>query len=342
MCCVTLRRDPVSRDTLLTHALVLPDTMGDNNTVIGGTLPQLMSSCLATLDVLLQQQHPVVSSMVVAEKYKSASSDSKANIVETVINILGIKDVNSVNPNNTLADVGMDSLMGTEIKQILERNYDIILSAQDIRSLTIAKLQDISSSNSEAVKKPSAVTNVNSSASSVSSANELLMQWPSDELLPKEALVRFKTKSSKGPVLFIIHAIEGLTNSLEYMASQLERPLWGLQCVESAPIDTITELAAFYVNIIRKVQRKGPYNIAGYSFGACVGFEIALQLESAGEKVVLTLIDGSPMYLKQQVDIIGKLKVDDDLTLDSCMKALAYFSTQINKKVTFAQVRVTA
>lgn len=57
----------------------------------------------------------------------------------------GIKDVKTVNHASTLADLGMDSLMGAEIKQTLERNYDLVLSAQEIRGLTFSKLSELAS-----------------------------------------------------------------------------------------------------------------------------------------------------------------------------------------------------
>ena len=49
---------------------------------------------------------------------------------------------------STLADLGMDSLMGTEIKQTLERNFDMILSVGDIRNLTMGKLFDLQGNGS--------------------------------------------------------------------------------------------------------------------------------------------------------------------------------------------------
>lgn len=38
--------------------------------------------------------------------------------------------------HRSLAEMGMDSMMAVEIKQTLEREYDVFLTAQDIRSLT--------------------------------------------------------------------------------------------------------------------------------------------------------------------------------------------------------------
>lgn len=40
---------------------VILENMGDNNTIVGGTLPQRMPSCLATLDLFLSWNHTVVS-----------------------------------------------------------------------------------------------------------------------------------------------------------------------------------------------------------------------------------------------------------------------------------------
>lgn len=39
---------------------VILENMGDNNTIVGGTLPQRMPSCLAALDLFLSWNHPVV------------------------------------------------------------------------------------------------------------------------------------------------------------------------------------------------------------------------------------------------------------------------------------------
>lgn len=125
--------------------------MGNNETEVGGTLPQRMTSCLQTMDVFLQQPHPVLASMVLADKHKAADQN-QVGLLEAVGNILGIKDVKTVNPSNSLADLGMDSLMGTEIKQTLERSFDIVLSPQEIRGLTFAKLSQFVAGGGEATE----------------------------------------------------------------------------------------------------------------------------------------------------------------------------------------------
>lgn len=70
---------------------VVLDTMGGNETVIGGTLPQRILSCLDTLDTFLQQPYPVMSSFVLAERRKKAKGDQsgKPDLVQAVAHILG-------------------------------------------------------------------------------------------------------------------------------------------------------------------------------------------------------------------------------------------------------------
>ena len=80
---------------------------GSNETVIGGTLPQRMSSCLNVLDRFLSQCHPIMSSYVLASKITSKSDKlSGADLVGAVAHILGVKDVSTINPDTTLSDLG--------------------------------------------------------------------------------------------------------------------------------------------------------------------------------------------------------------------------------------------
>lgn len=70
---------------------VVLETMGSNDTVIGGTLPQRISSCLEVLDQFLNQPHPVMSSFVLAEKTISVKTKGagQQDLVEAVAHILG-------------------------------------------------------------------------------------------------------------------------------------------------------------------------------------------------------------------------------------------------------------
>lgn len=69
----------------------------------------------------------------------------------------------------------------------------------------------------------------------------------------------------------------------------------------AAPLDSIQSLAAYYMECIRQVQPEGPYRIAGYSYGACVAFEMCSQLQAQQNPTPahnsLFLFDGSHTYV---------------------------------------------
>lgn len=69
---------------------ILADTVNINATVIGGTLPQRVASCLEVLDLFLNQPHMVLSSFVLAEKAAAyRDRDSEQDLVKAVAHILG-------------------------------------------------------------------------------------------------------------------------------------------------------------------------------------------------------------------------------------------------------------
>jgi len=69
---------------------VVLEKMGGNDMVIGGTLPQRITSCLEVLDFFLCQQHPVMSSFVLAERtLVKNEAGSQRDLVDAVAHILG-------------------------------------------------------------------------------------------------------------------------------------------------------------------------------------------------------------------------------------------------------------
>lgn len=56
---------------------------------------------------------------------------------------VGIKDVKSVLGTSTLTELGLDSLLGTDIKQVLEQDFNIEFSAKEIRELTFDIIKEL-------------------------------------------------------------------------------------------------------------------------------------------------------------------------------------------------------
>jgi thioesterase domain-containing protein len=72
--------------------------------------------------------------------------------------------------------------------------------------------------------------------------------------------------------------------------------LYGLEATGlregSTPHGSVEDMAFAYLQAIRQVQPHGPYRLGGWSMGGLVAFEIARQLETAGDEVaLLSLLD---------------------------------------------------
>ncbi|KAH9365938.1 hypothetical protein HPB48_012208 [Haemaphysalis longicornis] len=263
---------------------------------LGAILPQRMSSCMAVMDRFLNQSVPVVSSVVMADPSSTPVEGAKRNLVEIVTEILGVKDASSINPNSKLGELGMDSLVGVEVKQTIERDYDLVLSMQQVRELTVKRLLEISSGNLGAVDRAT------TSCESKRTHRGTTLPWSklSHILFAKNLFLEMNDIKGDRPV-FIVHPVEGNVDPLLELASHLPVRAIGVQRTQETPVHSVEETAAMYLQKIVEVQPAGPYHLVGYSFGAMVAFEIAVQLQASGATVgSLTCLDGTPRFGETQ------------------------------------------
>ncbi|XP_034230761.1 fatty acid synthase-like [Thrips palmi] len=261
--------------------------------VIGGTLQQRISSCLYVLDSFLRQPCAVVASMVVAEK--RAGSGAGGNVVDAVVNILGLRDLKTVSLHSTLAELGMDSMMAVEIKQTLEREFEVFLTAQDIRSLTFAKLQEIAKATAEDGPKKEKVI---SPSELREEALRFLMRSIGTEDMAQEPIVTLPSKAPKGNVapIFLVPGIEGMAVMLKSLCENLKSPTLVLQLpYNDDKKTTIHDFAStIYKHIKAHLAPGAPFRLVGYSFGGVVSCELTRMLERDGHKGELVLLDGAP------------------------------------------------
>lgn len=117
--------------------------LANEDVVISGTHLQRIWSCLHELDILLTTKNTIVASMVVTRK-RNASGKRSETLMQSVLNIMSIKSMKSIPMTTSLSDLGMDSLMAIEIKQTLEREFEIYLPTQELRALTFLTLKKLS------------------------------------------------------------------------------------------------------------------------------------------------------------------------------------------------------
>jgi len=100
--------------------------------------------------------------------------------------------------------------------------------------------------------------------------------------------------------VFIIPGSDGICDGYDELAKGLEDSgaVYGLQMMGlfkgEKPLDSIQDIAKVNIGWIKSVQPAGPYRLIGHSFGGCVAYEMAQQLERAGEQVDLVAILDAP------------------------------------------------
>ena len=106
------------------------------------------------------------------------------------------------------------------------------------------------------------------------------------------SLVPIQTRGSR-PKFFCVHGAGGNVLIYRELAEHLgqDQPVYGLQSQgldgSSAPQTSIEDMAESYVREIRRVQPAGPYYLGGYCLGGTIAYEMAQQLQAAGQKVAL-------------------------------------------------------
>ena len=130
------------------------------------------------------------------------------------------------------------------------------------------------------------------------------------------SLVPIRETGSKPP-FFCIHGVTGDILWLRDLADLMddEQPFYGVQARgldgEAEPFNRLEEMAAHYLQQIRQVQPVGPYYLGGYCMGGDIAYEVARQLQAAGEEVpVLTVIDPPPANFNERAPINGRFIVD--------------------------------
>ena len=124
---------------------------------------------------------------------------------------------------------------------------------------------------------------------------------PADESRGQSGLlVELRAGDPSRPPLFLVHAVGGTVFFYRDLVEHLEtgRPVYGLQSRGLAgsepPLQRIEDMAATYLDEVRRVAPEGPYLLAGASMGGAVAFEMARRLAQRGEEVALLALFDTP------------------------------------------------
>ncbi|GAB6031067.1 hypothetical protein CHUAL_007878 [Chamberlinius hualienensis] len=124
------------------------EKLGGNDVNIAGSSCQTIHSCTNALDTFLIQKRSVVSSYVCFVKICSMpDKETDLRLYDRIGHVMGVKDFTKINPKLTLTELGMDSIMAVEVKQILEKHFDYVVEIRKLRNLEVSAIIAMDSNN---------------------------------------------------------------------------------------------------------------------------------------------------------------------------------------------------
>lgn len=137
---------------------------------------------------------------------------------------------------------------------------------------------------------------------------------------------------------FLVAGMFGNVLNLRHLAHLIgqERPFYGLQARglygDQPPHDTLAEAAAAQIEELRQVQPQGPYMLGGFSGGGLTAYEMARQLEAAGETVSLLVMLDTPLPQRPSLTLPDKAMIK---LHDIRAKGLPFFAEWARNRITW-------
>lgn len=263
-----------------------------------GTLPQAILSCLEVLDRLLLSPDAIVSSMVVADKH--VNDGGKRNVIDMILKVMGIRDRKTISMDSTLTQLGIDSLMGVEIQQVIERDYDICFTSQELRSLTLSQLEKrVMSKNS------SLNDDVSQEDTDYITWMRLLMEGVVDaeslELFSTDTIVEANDLPIENTKILILPGFYGAAAELyRNLGNELDHPAYILQLLATSSCTEMEEImetiTPYVLNLFNDVDN---FILIGHSFGCTLSLKLAIELENFGKRGHVVQLDGSPLFINR-------------------------------------------
>jgi aspartate racemase len=279
----------------------LPDYMHPSGFILLDGLP-LMPNGKLDRRALAELEQPGAELRATFVAPRSATECALAQIWEDLLGVsrIGIEE--------DFFAIGGHSLLAVRLMARVEQQFGVELPLSTLfRGATIAALARRISESSATVET-TGPTATPVTGGMIHPASEGGRGSAETEVAGRSPLVAIQPEGTRPP-FFCVHAIGGEVLSFYHLARYLgsAQPFYGLQAARLHEMGneeaSISGSAAEYLAAIRVVQPEGPYLLGGYSYGAIVAYEMALQLEAVGEEAaLLAVLDTSAPRVLQGIE----------------------------------------
>ncbi|CAG2109042.1 unnamed protein product [Medioppia subpectinata] len=193
------------------------------------------------------------------------SGSKKSRMIAELWRALGIDP--EVTPNHlTLGEIGLESMFAVELQQELEREWNVKVSLNHVKSITIGMLKDYEAGNIGNVKK-------HLDELKQARANLLKQKF----VIPTETHTRLNAETTGRPVYLMPTVLLNFT-MFDELAQSLNRPVIGLNWTrEMCKLTTIKELNQYFIKLLKQLEPNGGYDVVGYLDGAITCSKLLLK-----------------------------------------------------------------
>ncbi|MFK0522815.1 SDR family NAD(P)-dependent oxidoreductase [Paenibacillus illinoisensis] len=195
-------------------------------------------------------------------------------------------DTTQLDERQSLQTLGLDSLDFAEVLTFMHDKIGLAITIHDLNDRSLGELLRLCGDGENAPPPASADQPLKKRL------RHLIRQYP--EIVPLSA-------DGDGPCTFWIHPLSGDVGIYNRIASQTDGEFRiiaikarGFLSSEHQPFTSVHDMARYYCEIIKAVQPEGPYNLAGFSFGGTVAYEMTRQLQMQDKQVDSLLLVESP------------------------------------------------
>ncbi|MBY6218110.1 SDR family NAD(P)-dependent oxidoreductase [Qipengyuania aquimaris] len=262
---------------------------------------QIVVSSLDIQDLKLQVEAQAQSDRSIGESFERPDLESDyvapRNDIERTLagfwqDLLGLE---TVGVDDSFFDLGGHSLIAVRLFALIKKTYRVEFPISVLFDTpTVASIAELIAER------------IGHDGSNVSNDDEA----GDPETRPAAAQRRFthlvsmhNGEGGQSTPFFLVAGMFGNVLNLRHLANLIgaDRPFYGLQARglygDDEPHETLSEAATDYIAEMQQVQPSGPYLIGGFSGGGLTAYEIAHQLEAAGEEVSLLVMLDTPLPL---------------------------------------------
>ncbi|KIK63451.1 polyketide synthase [Collybiopsis luxurians FD-317 M1] len=204
-------------------------------------------------------------------------------------------DVDEMDETLPLSSYGLDSLTAARLKGVLKAQFSLEVTQLQLLSnyMTVEKLLSMQEEQAAALEAQNSASDGEDASPDAAKSMENEMN---------QTIVNLNGIKSGSPI-FLVHGAGGGVLVMHKIAQKIQVPVYGVQDTAEAPLTgSLRNLAAFYLEQVKKKQPTGPYRLGGFSFGSVVALVMALMLRESGETVeMLVFLDGAPTLYHRPV-----------------------------------------